>query len=95
MQDFNDYVKNEKSTSNTQNQTNQNLMSMVMGLAQKFDGKNTSELIKAIYEEAKKGKRNGTLSNADIDNFSTMLCPLLDEKQRKLLRKITEELKRI
>ena len=94
MQDFNDFVKKEKTT-NTKNQSSQNLMSMVMDLAKKFDGKNTQELIKAIYEEAKKGKRNGTLSNADIDNFSAMLSPLLDDKQRKMLKKIAEELKRI
>ena len=90
MQDFNEYV-NSNGSKNTSN----DFSDMVKNLAKSFDGKPTSELLKAIYEQAKKGKRNGTLSNADIDNFSTMLYPLLDEKQRKLLRKITEELKRI
>ena len=93
MQDFNDFVKNSSSPNQRENQ--QNLMNMVMGLASKYDGKNTQELIKAVYEEAKKGKKNGTLTNADIDNFSAMLSPLLDDKQRKMLKKITEELKRI
>ena len=93
MQDFNDYVKNDKNSPNEQG--GQNLMSLVMNLASKYDGKNTSELIKAVYEEAKKGKKNGTLSNADLDNFSAMLWPLLDDKKRKMLKKIVEELKRI
>lgn len=91
MQDFNDYVKN----SNQSDQTQPNLLNLVMNLASKYDGKNTNELIKAIYIEAKKGKQNGTLTNRDIDNFSAMLSPLLDDKKRKMLIKITEELKKI
>lgn len=91
MQDFNDYVKN----SNQNNQAQPNLLNLVMNLASKYDGKNTNELIKAIYNEAKKGKQNGTLTNRDIDNFSAMLSPLLDDKKRKMLIKITEELKKI
>jgi len=93
MQDFNDFIKNNQAPNGRENQ--QNLMNMVMSLASKYDGKNTQELIRAVYEEAKKGKKNGTLTNADIDNFSLMLSPLLDDKKRKMLKKITEELKRI
>jgi len=93
MQDFNDFIKNNQSPNESKNE--QNLMNMVMSLASKYDGKNTQELIRAVYDEAKKGKKNGTLTNADIDNFYLMLSPLLDDKKRKMLRKITEELKRI
>ena len=96
MQDFNQFASN--STNNKeQNRVglDQNLLKLVTSLAGKFDGKNQQELIKAIYEEAKKGKKNGTLTNAEIDNFSTMLYPVLDDKQRKMLKKIVEELKRI
>ena len=53
------------------------------------------EAVKAIYDEALKGKQNGTLTNNDIDNFVAMLSPLLDDKKRKILTKITEELKKI
>ena len=70
-------------------------MDMVSALAGKFDGKNQSELIKAIYEEAKKGKEQGTLSNADIDNFVATLSPMLDGQKRKMLVRIAEELKKI
>jgi hypothetical protein len=72
-----------------------NLYNLVASLAGKFDGKNQSELIRAIYDEAKRGKKNGTLSNQEIDNFVFMLSPLLDDKKRKMLVKIAEELKRI
>ena len=96
MQDFNQFASN--STNNKEQNgvgLDQNLLKLVTSLAGKFDGKNQQELIKAIYEEAKKGKKNGTLTNAEIDNFSTMLYPVLDDKQRKMLKKIVEELKRI
>ena len=94
MQDFNDYVKNGGGNTPPEGM-DKNLYNLVASLAGKFDGKNQSELIRAIYEEAKRGKKNGTLSNQEIDNFVFMLSPLLDDKKRKMLVKIAEELKRI
>ena len=96
MQDFNSYVnsQNEKGK-NSANGMDKNLYNLVGALAGRFDGKSQGELIKAIYEEAKKGKQNGTLSNTDIDNFVNMLSPMLDEKKKKMLNKIAIELKKI
>ena len=98
MQDFNDYVKNggnDNGNNNFNNGVNGGIADMVGALAGKFDGKNQSELIKAVYQEAKKGKKNGTLTNKDLDNFASMLSPVLDGKQKKMLFKIVEELKGI
>ena len=95
MQDFNDFVKNSKETTSTNSDAQNGILKMVSALAGKYDGKSQSELIKAIYEEAKRGKQHGTLSNADIDNFVKMLSPMLDDKKRKLLNKIAVELKKI
>ena len=93
MQDFNDYV-NDNSKSNS-NGAYDNIMKMVSGLAGKFDGKNQNDLMRAVYEEAKKGKKNGTLKNSDIENFATMLAPMLDNSQRKMLYRVVAELKKI
>lgn len=93
MQDFNDYVKNGGNSE--AGRMDKNLYELVSSLAGRFDGKGQGELIRAIYEEAKKGKKNGTLKNADIDNFVAMLSPILDDKKRKMLKKIAEELKQI
>ncbi len=98
MQDFNDYVKNTKNNGGSGGKSEnpqQNIINLVTKLASKYDGKNTSELINAIYSEAKRGKEQGTLTNRDIDNFASLLSPMLDDKKRKMLFKITEELKRI
>lgn len=72
-----------------------NLFDVVSRLAKEYDGKSQSELIKAIFKEAEKGKRNGTLSNAEIDNFAKTLSPFLDDKQRAMLNKVVKELKKI
>jgi len=99
MDDFNSYVKNSaKNGNNGKNVSDgipKNIMDLVGALANKYDGKSQSELIKAIYDEAKRGKERGTLSNADIDNFVSMLSPMLDNQKRKVLFKVAEELKKI
>ena len=96
MQDFNSYVNSQNSKEqDAMKGMDKNLYNLVKSLASKFDGKNQSELIKAVYSEAKKGKQNGTLTNSEIDNFARMLSPLLDDKKRKMLNKIIEELKKI
>ena len=95
MQDFNDYVKNGKNLNEDIDKMDPNLLKMVSSLANKFDGKSQNELLTAIYEQAKAGKQRGTLTNADIDNFATMLSPVLDVQKRKMLEKIVRELKKI
>ena len=96
MEDFNSFVNNEKNNKReTPNGMDKNLYNLVSSLAGKFDGKSQNDLIKAIYQEAKRGKQQGTLSNADIDNFVGMLSPLLDDKKKKMLIKIADELKKI
>ena len=78
------------------NQSSQmDLVQLVTALSQKFDGKNQNELLKAVYQEAEKGKRNGTLTNAQLDSFESMLSVVLDDKKRKLLHRIVKELKKI
>ncbi len=96
MQDFNSYANNQKNKKQSDiNGMDKNLYNLVSALANRFDGKSQTELIKAIYDEAKKGKQKGTLTNAEIDNFVSMLSPILDDKKKKMLNKIAEELKKI
>ena len=92
MQDFNEYAKSGGSKPDGMDD---GLYNLVNNIASKFDGKNQNELLMAIYKEAQKGKRNGTLTNAEIDNFARMLNPMLDDKKRAILKKIVEELKKI
>ena len=93
MQDFNEYSKNFNAED--VGDTEKSIMDLVKNLSKKFDGKSQNDLLKAIYDEALKGKRNGTLSNEQIDTFYSVLAPMLDDKKRKLLRKVVEEIKNI
>jgi hypothetical protein len=96
MQDFNEFVNNGGGTGSDQpEKMDKNLFNLVNSLAARFDGKSQNDLIRAIYEEARKGKKNGTLTNREIENFGAMLSPMLDEKKRKMLSKIISELKEI
>ena len=94
MQDFNDFIKRDGDKEEGF-KSNQNVIDMVTKMAKQFDGKSQQELIKSVFEEAKKRKKAGTLSNSEIDGFYNMLYPMLDDKQRKMLSKIVSDLKRI
>ena len=87
MQDFNSFVGDK-------NNENQNFKT-VSDIANKFNGKSGSDILKAIYKEAEKGKRNGTLTNNDLDKFAMTLSSFLDDKKKKILSKLIEELKKI
>ena len=89
MEDFNSFANNDKGNKNS------NIYDLVKDLANKFDGKSSNELLTAIYKEAKRGKENGTLTNAEIDGFVNMLTPFFNDKQKVYLKKITDELKKM
>lgn len=97
MQDFNSYAKDgaKDAKSGPQSGSDKNLADLIGSLANKYNGASEADLMRAILKEAEKGKRNGTLSNADIDRFASMLAPMLDAKKRSYLNKVVEELKKI
>ena len=99
MENFNDYAKNTNTNSGKKSESGKTgsggLFDTVSRIAKDFDGKNTNDLLRAIYREAEKGKRAGTLTNAEIDGFVTLLSPALDDKKRRYLKKIAEDLKKI
>ena len=74
---------------------NGSLADMISSLAGKYNGASEADLMRAIVKEAEKGKRNGTLSNEDIDRFAAMLSPMLDDKKRAYLKKVVSQLKNI
>lgn len=64
-------------------------------MAGAFGGKGEEEILRAIYKEAERGRRAGTLSDADIDNFAAAVAPMLDAAKRKKLEQIVARLKKI
>ena len=98
MEDFRNYAKNSgKNSDNGSKNTKSGggLYETVSKIAKNFDGKSQNDLLREIFKEAEKGKRAGTLTNAEIDNFVALLSPVLDAKKRAYLLKIAEDLKKI
>lgn len=64
-------------------------------IAAEYKGKSENDVIKSIMSQAEKGKRAGTLTDADIDNFYNNFSPMLNGAQKKKLKVLIEKLKKI
>lgn len=64
-------------------------------LAKAMSGKSEGQIWQTIIAQAEQGKRDGTLTNADIDNFYNAVYPMLDGFKRQKLKKIVAQLKSI
>lgn len=94
MRNFNDY-KGENKQKNGANTSDNQAMDMLKNFASKYEGASENDLISAIIKEAENGKKKGTLSNKDIDNFANMLSPMLNGNQKKQLDMIIKKIKNI
>ena len=68
---------------------------MMAMLAKAFGGKSEAQMWRAVLAQAEEGKRNGTLTNQEIDNFYATVAPMLDGFKRRKLKEIIEKLKAI
>lgn len=64
-------------------------------IAAAYRGKNDKAVLADIVSSAEKGKRAGTLTNAEIDAFYRRFAPMLNFVQRKKLEQIVMQLKNI
>lgn len=64
-------------------------------IATAYRGKSNGEMLASILKQAEESKKNGTLSNAEIDEFYRQFSPMLDPLQRRRLKSIVEKLKQI
>ena len=61
--------------------------------AKKYEGKPEGEMIGEILKVAKESRRNGTLTDADVDRYVALLSPMLGEEKRKKLYAVAAKLK--
>lgn len=90
MKDFSDYKPNGK----VKSYSDGDAFATFAELASKYEGKSSDEMMSAILTEAEKGRKNGTLTDEDVDNFAAAIEPLLNDKQRRMLGVIIARLKR-
>lgn len=72
-----------------------NTVELAKILTRAMSGKSETQILHTIISEAERGKREGTLTNADLDNFYSALAPMLDGIKRRKLGEVISRLKRI
>ena len=92
MKDFNNYTGNNGSGASESKSTD--MYKTFFQLAKKYEGKSSEEMIQAIILEAEKSRKNGTLTDRDIDNFVSTVSPLLNDSQRKMLYLVADKIKK-
>lgn len=110
MKDFRNYTPGEndnggkhtrgesaKGTSNGASGTfgAEQTVNLAAAIAKACNGKSEGQIWQTILLQAEQGKRNGTLTNADLDNFYNAVAPLVDGFKRQKLRQIIAKLKAI
>ena len=70
-------------------------VNLIKDVSAKMQGRSQNDIMRAIIEEAERGKRAGTLTNEDIDNFYNLMAPTLDGFKKQKLKSIIARLKRI
>lgn len=74
---------------------NSNAFEMLNKLSAKYSGANSSELLNAIFQEAARAKKAGTLSQAEIQSFVDTISPMLTAAQKNQLNSVVERIKSI
>ena len=89
MNDFKSYKPPENNNNDSQNAQLANYIAKAMS------GKSEGQIWRQILAEAEKGKREGRLTNADLDNFYNTVSPMVNGIQRKKLKEVIARLKQI
>ena len=90
MKDFNSFSGEEKKQS-----ASDDAVDMAKMMAKAFEGKGEADILRAIYKEAERGRKAGTLTDSDLDNFYAALYPMLDFAKRKKLEQVINKLKKM
>ncbi len=93
MKDFKSYSDGQPSKKD-ETQVN-NTVELAKILSKAMNGKTEGQILQTIIAEAERGKREGTLSNADLDNFYKALAPMLDGFKKRKLQEVIKRLKNI
>ena len=76
-------------------ESEQSAMDLTKKIAAAYDGKSGVGIWMQILSEAERLKREGNLTNEEIDEFYAQFSPMLDDGQRKQLQSVVEKLKEI
>lgn len=99
MNKFSDYAKQEGKRGNKEYEAEQirsdeDAFELLKEIADKYEGATEGQLISAILNEAKAARREGRLSDEEIENFVAIISPMLSDEQRKQLSKVIRKIKK-
>lgn len=97
MKDFKSYTPENNGRNNTSGNANDlnGTLEFAKTVSKAMSGKNETQLLHTIIAEAERGKREGRLTNADLDNFYNTIAPMVDGVKRKKLKEVIARLKNI
>lgn len=95
MKDFKNYTPPPDGGGQKKTNDLNSTVQLAQTLSKAMNGKSEGQLLHTIIAEAEKSKMNGSLSNADLDNFYNSLAPMLDGFKRKKLKEVITRLKNI
>lgn len=107
MSDFKSYNQGRKSESDSTNENKESkenreqqpnpqyAANLAAQIAKAFYGKSQKDVWQTILAQAEQGKRDGTLTNEDLDNFYRTVYPLVDGVKRQKLKSIIAKLKQV
>lgn len=93
MQDFNSYSEQERQEQKKSEQKAAESDQLAKQLAAALAGKGEADILRAIYKEAERGRKAGTLTDEELDRFAAALSPMLDATRRKKLEQVIKKLK--
>ncbi len=79
----------------TQQPNPQQTANLAAEICKAFYGKSQKDIWQTILAQAEQGKRDGTLTNEDLDNFYRTVYPLVDGIKRQKLKSVIAKLKEI
>lgn len=86
---------NQSAKQNNGQPSAQAAANLAQEVAKAFYGKSQKDVWQAIIAQAEKGKKEGTLTNADLDNFYSSAYPILNGAQRQKLKSVIKKLKEL
>lgn len=93
MNDFKSYSEGEEKKNDSDCGKAEQTANLAAMLVKAFNGKSEGQILQTIIAQAEQGKRDGTLTNADLDSFYSAVAPMIDGFKRKKLQQIVAKLK--
>lgn len=91
---FSDYKKVNGNNSGTENlQIDDKSANVLKNFLRGYEGRSKTDIVSEIVKVAEKNRKEGKLTDEDLDNFAATLSPMLNVEQKNELNKIISRLK--